>query len=258
MNKVQLQALNDYLAESNSINLRMFALSVSPNPYKASELKNLIEKYRKDQTKLRLQAIEAYLGNAQKPKASKSKGPTPINYLPKVATDPKFEELVDLRKKYTANLKLAGSKKAAEENEILKAQIDALESELGLRFDYQNIPQSAVLESKQALVRSIFGDWQDPKSIAYEILNGSKPYFQMQSKNLSLLGGGQTRIIRDDRPNSTLTPSKMGVQELIGVLEDMAGQKARKFNIAISFRTDEGGQTHQVMTFNQNQMMNTF
>lgn len=255
MNKISIQALNDYLEDPIDINLKLFVHSINPlAKYKKAELINLIGKYSKDKSKLRLKSIEEYLGNTNVKIAKKSK----INYLPeKIIKNPeKFTELEELKRRYVANLKRAGSKTAIEENDRLFQEIDKLESELGLKFDYKEIPLSGVEESEEALLKGILGDYENPSSIAWELLNGTKQYFQVDTQSLCMLGGGVTQIIETTPGYENLmAKSESGIKKLIRVLERVSGKKARKLNINMDF---DKVSSKQILRFSSGQVENTF
>lgn len=236
MNKIQIQSLQDYLAEPTPINLKLFALSVSPNPYKATELKSLIEKYRKDPSKLRQSAIEVYLGAVKGTKKASSKAPKAINYLPKGVSQDKLDQLSELKFKYTLNLSKAGSKAAQEQNEVLRGQIDDLETQMGLKYDYKNIPVTSIEESERAVLLGVLGDWTDPKSISWELLNGTKTYFE---------------VVDNGKQNT----AGFGMAGLVASLQKFSGKPVRPFNIQFVFPQGTAGKAK--WTFSLNPQMNS-
>lgn len=226
MTKTQLLSLNDYIEDPSSINLKLFVLGVNSNAdYKVSELKNLIDKYKKEQSKLRLTAIELYLGRSKGTKisisASKKNIPAlteskTINYLPVGIDKEKLDQLNEMKRKYVNNLKRNGSKSAMEENEILRQKIDDTETEMGLRFDYKDLPKESAEESEKSLLLNILGDWQDSKSISWELLNGQRSYFE----------------VSDSAKQNT---SAFGMLGLLKSLTKFSGQPIRPFNVDFVF-----------------------
>jgi hypothetical protein len=240
MKKIALQSLEDYMAEPSAINLKLFVLSVAPNAkWRPNELKSLIDKYSKDKSKLRLASIESYLNSGVSVKSSKSVKSVkePINYLPKGVDDTKLGELNELKRKYVSNLNRTGSKAALEENEALRQSIDDMEHEMGLRFDYKDIPASSAEDSEKSLLLGILGDWTNPTSISWELLHGTKTYFE---------------IIDSGKQNT----SAFGMAGLIRSLEKFSGAKVRPFNIQFVFPQGDAGAKAK-WTFSLNAQMSS-
>lgn len=222
MTKTQLLSLNDWIKDPTDINLTLFVHSINPlAKWKKKELIALIEKYKGDSfNRIRLRGIELYL-NSDKPEKVGKKSINKIKNPPEIPVkqvDPdKLRELEDKKGKYVSNLRKMGSKLAAEENERLKNEIETLETELGMRFEWDKLPKGAAEETHRALLYAVLGDPNVQGTPSWELLNGQKTYFEL----------------RDSGKNNT---AGFGVDKLIETLEKETGRKIRPF----SWRFDLG------------------
>lgn len=226
MNKITIQSLNDYLEDRNDINLKLFIHSINPlADYKKNEIIALIDKYSKDKNNLRLKAIEQYLGK-QKNKKIKS-----IKYLPeKVELNPeKLDILNKLKIQYKNNMGRMGNKLAESENTQIRQKIDEIESELGLKYEYDKIPESSKYESELNILKGVLGDWEVEGSISWELLNGNKTYFEVNDS-------GKTNT------------SGLGMTGLIKYLEKYSGRKIRPFNYQFTFPHGSTGKARWVFS----------
>jgi len=230
LNKIQLLSLNDYIDDPNSMNLKLFAMSVNPSAsFKPKELIALIDKYKVSKDKNRLVILENYLGAVKTKKTKVDK-----SYLPKSVAKPedveKLAELATIKKKYIANMSRQGSKTAAEENEVLRAKIDDMEQSMGIRYDYKDLPPESAEDSEKSLLLGILGDWNDTSSISWELLNGQKTYFE----------------VVDNGRQSTVA---FGMAKLLQSLAKFSGKPVRPFNINFVFpQGDSSGKAKWVFS----------
>lgn len=217
LNKIALMSLNDYIEDPTPINLKLFVLSVNPNAKVDKNLKILIDKYKIDtrSPKLRLFAIENLLRSVKTKTVVKT---TKINYLPNITPEnkEKLGELAEIKKRYVSNLGRTGSKQAMEENEVLRQKIDDLEFDMGLKFDYKEIPKEGVELSEKSILLGVLGDWNDSNSISWELINGSKNYFE---------------VVDSGKQNT----SAFGMEGLLKYLTKYSGKPIRPFNVAFVF-----------------------
>ena len=168
MNKIQKLALDDYLIDPSEMNLKLLTLSVNPlfnlKGSAKSDVIALINKYKSDPSKLRLASLETYLGSTKTQKTKIAKA-TKIPVIT-AATSPEHPELKALRQAL-ANLYARGStsEPGIKEQIDLSDKIRRLETQLGLQYDMSDgdlyrMGTSKALESKQAMFRGIFGDWE--------------------------------------------------------------------------------------------------
>src|ERR1700722_17776444 len=140
MNKVSVQALNDYLVSGSDMDLKMFVLSCNPmfviNAKSKNDINNLVFKYKADPTNLRLKALEGYLSISKAQSKVISKAiPVKLEEKP-VSLDPeeltlKKARLEELSKTLMRNLKDHSSEGEAKQESIYN-EIRQLRYELGM------------------------------------------------------------------------------------------------------------------------------
>lgn len=188
-------ALQDYLIDLTDLNLKLFVMSVNTG-FKIStknkvEITSLIAKYAKDKNKLRLAAIEQYLGVT---KESSKRPPKQAVVIPIIdKNSPEQEELIsklnELRTEFMNNLKV-NNEGTIQRQVILRSEMNAIETKLGLyesKSDYEQYCQgpseTADADSKAAIYRGLFGDFNNPNTIAWSFTHvGGMRDFQMSKE----------------------------------------------------------------------------
>lgn len=176
-------ALNDVIADNTDLNLKLFIMSLNPlfvlNAKKKIELTSLINKYVIDKNKLRLLAIELYLGAVKQTKVKKTKQldiPV-INIINK--NSPEQEALIDklneLRTEFMMNLK-ANNEGTIQRQMIIRTEMQSIETKLGLYaglsdFEQYNqgMSEESDLDNKKMMFRNMFGDFNNPNTMAWSL-----------------------------------------------------------------------------------------
>jgi hypothetical protein len=191
MNKLQKMALEDYLLENNDMNLKLFIQTLNPmfilKATTKKEIVALLDKYAKDKSKLRLAAIESYLGatRAEKKTIAKAVAIPVIDNVDPVISE-KQQQLDDFRREYVRNLKANSPSTVGRQAELLDL-MRALDNELGLvvggsDMDIYNQGVEGEKSSKELLFKSIFGDWNIAGTAAWSLVNeGGMDRFIIQS-----------------------------------------------------------------------------
>ena len=187
--------LSDYLLDVTDLNLKMFVMSINTG-FKIStknkvEITSLIAKYAKDKNKLRLAAIEQYLGVT---KESSKRPPKQQLVIPIINTNtPEHEELIsklnELRTEFMNNLK-ANNEGTIQRQVILRSEMNAIETKLGLyesKSDYEQYCQgpseTANHDNLVSIYRGLFGDFNNPNTIAWSFTHvGGMRDFQMSKE----------------------------------------------------------------------------
>lgn len=196
MNKINKLQLEDYINDSKPLNLVLFATGLNPE-FKLDKshkegLSELINKYKLDKSKDRLKIIENYiLGNTKVKDISKRIKPSQIikaeeNKL----TSEESEDLEAKKAKALAMDKLrqqimicrrvpASSRSVQSEGELqdLLNQLRKLETEAGM---YDEVPPE---KSKLDSIFAMFGHWDDPESLAYELRFGNRQVIEIQTSD---------------------------------------------------------------------------
>jgi hypothetical protein len=176
-------ALNDYLSDETELNLKLFIMSVnslfSLTAKKRPELVALINKYKADNSKLRLQAIESYLGATavQKKKIEKIKKEIDIPVVNRNSPEKEIllTKLEELRQEFLQNLS-ANSPSTINRQIEIKKEMHDIELELEMATNMSNkqmmyMGSDGDKENKLAIFTSIFGDYNQPGTAAWSLVN---------------------------------------------------------------------------------------
>ena len=190
MDKNSKLLLEDYLKDPTQMRLFLFASRVSPN-FKLTKanspaLAQLILDYQTDPKPVRLKNIETFLGNVPLPK-NRIK-PSDMKKMSTVQSQTVKKEKTEFDKKREELGRLKATPGWGE-NSSLRDKIFALQEEVNELdrqqggFDPQP-PEATYL----AIVIGAVGHWEDPNSIAYELIHGTQPRITLDSgQNFNLI-----------------------------------------------------------------------
>ncbi len=194
MNKNHKLLLNDYLKDSSEKRLSLF-ISMVNSQFKLDkkskeQVISLIEDYKLDNSKQRLNILETFIAGNKKedglfrPKTAKKIAAGEIKQT--------VEEVKETKQISEDNIKadairktmmgLMRSRRPDMFNQKLEAQIDELKAELKPIEErlgcYDVVPSE---KSKLDVIFGVFGHWDDPESVAYELRCGIRPKIQIRT-----------------------------------------------------------------------------
>jgi len=195
MKKLNLLQLNDYISSPTPLNLSLFASGLNVefklDVKHKKELSELINKYVNDKSPARLKIIENYIGSNSKEVKTTRVKPSELKAAKENKLTPKQAE--DLKEKSEANDKMeklrnqimlyrrqpASTRSVQTESELqgLLRELFKLETEAGM---YDPVPPE---KSKLDSVFAMFGHWEDPESLAYELRFGNRQVIEIQTSD---------------------------------------------------------------------------
>lgn len=246
MNKLQTLLLNDYLKDPTPTRLALFAGRMNPN-FKLSksnspQLIQLITDYKADPSKGRLKIIESFLSVSPIPKTSvtpsQMKKMTPREIEVKRTEKTEYEKKRDELSRLKSTPDWGSNGALRDKIYSLQEEVNALEREMGM-FD-EKPPE----ETYFAIVTGILGHWEDPSSIAYELIHGTQPRLVIDSGQnfeiilqwLQMLSGQQLRpwLVQTNKGYGTMSGK---FKEQVTLTDQRSGLPPIKEN-GVSLRFD--------------------
>ncbi len=208
MTKNHKLLLQDYLKDSTDLRLSLFATMLNSlfklDKKNKEQLVRLIDDYKLDQSKMRLDMIEKFIGGASqekglfKPKQAKEVKASPVQTAELKELSDNEKQMNNLRSALSALLRTPNwATNISVKNQIddLRAQLQPLEMKAGF---YDPAPPE---KSKLDIIFGLFGHWDDPESLAYEMFHGNRPRLEVRTnqdvpqaiRDLIVLSGKQMR-----------------------------------------------------------------
>lgn len=255
MTKNSKLLLEDYLKDKSELRLSLFANSVN-NLFKLDktskeQLKTLIADYELNKLPARLKIIDSFLATNKEVPAARIK-PSDIknNTVTKFQKDaPKAnEELKSLQKQMQAYVGRGRNWDLNEKYIELSNKIKEIETKAGMFNEYPR--EEAIAKAKLDIVLGLIGHWEDSKSIAYELINGTRPRITIKSgvdmkdilQWLTELSGKQARhfIVQNDDLSGSLYGRASNSNPTYTLTDVHSGLQPIKDNFTSQMMTENG------------------